>query len=218
VQIRQLDFLKIYTMIPDLMNEKLNESRIENILWNNMNIINQSYLSKYVNYKLVIENNSWKITADYGMKKRISEILSDADNCFKSYNYNQSLRLYNDVLEYDNGNNTAIDRIIEINKRLNYIKNDIDLDYDVSDKEYSAVTIHAKIENKGKFMLKKVYAEINIFDGDDNLLLTKIDNLLEDVDEIPQLGYQGKRDKNIVIYSVPPTYKNVELNITGVEF
>ena len=71
VEVMRIDILKLYSLVPDLLNESLSALEIDQIFKRDSMLLKRAYVKQIINYKLVLEKGKWRIVADYGWKKRV---------------------------------------------------------------------------------------------------------------------------------------------------
>jgi len=219
VQIIQPDLVKLYTLIPELLNNNLNEKQIDKLFQANEGIVNKNYLKLFEDYKLIFEENRWLIDAGYEKKKYIYDLFLEADRYYKDNNYIESLEAYNKVLDFELNdfalNNKAFDRVEIINEKLQYIKKFIKINCDILKNNKNGVIIDITVKNTGTIVVKKIIVEF-LFYCDGVIVYKDKRGLLEG--ENQQIGFNEEVKKQIGFNSFKKTISKLKCVIYAIDF
>lgn len=215
VEIREPDLLKIYKILPELLNIENNKKTIDKIFKKNIKIIDNNYKVKYENYKLVFEENKWVIYADYKKKKYLFELFEEAEKLFKDYFFKEALVIYERILEFNENDNYAIDRVIKIKEKIYYIEKYIEFDYEILKKNKNGVIIDIVLINKGTIVVKKAVTDFLFYKN--KTLVFKEKRILFDKNDV-QLGFNEKFRKETVINEIEDNFDDVKCIVTAIEF
>jgi hypothetical protein len=214
VEITQPDLVKIYTLLPELLNNKIDEKRINKIFSSNKNIIKNNSIVNIKDYKLVLEKNEWKIFADFEKKKYIYNLINRADQFYEKKDYNTALINYQRVLDFEQ-NDRAIDRIRIIKEKLDYIKKYLIINYNILEKYKNGVIIDIAIKNIGTIVVKNVIVDFLFCDNEVQLYKERHE-IIDNIDQ--KIGYNKEIRKKVVIKNYTTGFTKIDCIISAIEF
>lgn len=211
VNIRQVDPVRLYNYIPELLDENISEEGLQKAISKNSRILKNVYIKRVKDYKLVFENGDWKISANFGQQKRKNELLKAAEDLYSNDEYDKALKNYNDVLDFDNGNHDAIDGVVKIEEKKRYIKKYITIEKDIKILD-SQKEIFFKITNIGTIKIKRILLQL-VYKDHNGKIITDERIGLNDL----SLGYNETFEKRILTEDINDL-KSIENEIIAIDF
>ena len=215
VLVKKIDLKKAYYLIPELMNENLSEKDIDRVFRGKNKILKSCYISNNVEYKLILEDNEWKIFADFERKKSISILLDEADEYFKNNDYNSALKLYEDVLDFDESNINALDNLMQIKEKLNYTKNFLEINHRIFEKNEKGAKIALSMVNNGTIVVKSIFIDFVFYDSSNKVIFQSKKEVLNNLDK--KLGYHEGID-TIINFDNIKNFHEVKCVISAIDF
>ncbi len=215
VEIREPDLIRIYKILPELLNYENDERTIDKIFKENNKIIVNNYLTKYENYKLFFEENKWVIYADYKKKKYLFGLLEEANKYYRDYFYTEALEKYERILEFNENDTFVIDKVISIKEKINYQKKYIKFDYKILKNKTNGVIINITIKNKGTIVVKKAISDIMFYNK--GVLILKEKKVLFDKNN-NQIGFNEEISKEIEVSEIKDNFEKINCVLSAIEF
>lgn len=217
VAIKQINLSLLYSLIPKLLNKSLNYKEIIKIFHANKKYVTKSYRTTKVNYTLIKENDDWKIVANYGEKKTISLLLKEANKFYENDKYKEALLTYKKILEYDNINNKALDKIIEIQEKIDNIKK-INLKYQILKTNNNEIKINYNIKNNLSLLVSQIKIITTFLLGNKQIKDSSITVFDSKKNNNTKLGYQESKTGYFIIHNIPPKYDKITCDILSIKY
>lgn len=216
VEIIQPDLVKIYTLLPDLVNSNYTEKQIDRIFRANKKIIdNENNKIKTIkDYKLILEDKEWKVYADYEKKKYFYNLEKEADKYYENNKLVEALAKYEEVLGFEE-NDKILNRVSSIKEKLYYIKKYLKISYNVLKKNKNGVIIEITIKNIGTIIVKKVVIDF-LFYNNEIVIHKERRDLIESPEE--QINFNKEIRKKVVLNDFKTVFSQVDCAISAIGF
>jgi hypothetical protein len=214
VEVNKISLMKLYHIIPALAAKELTEKDIENIFLENKRIIKSCNTKDLAKFNLVKENGAWKINAGFGIKKRIDELFEEAAKLLSENDYDAALSKYKNILDFDDTNSDALNKISSIEEKKSLIDKSIKANIDSWKSSGGKAFINISVENKGNIAIKKVYAKF-IFLNNKNEVFTRKEELLK---SSGMLGFENTKKTGLTLDVSNSAFDEIKCSIIAIDY
>lgn len=215
VEIGEIDLVMLYGYIPALLNDSLSGDEKRALLKSNTSIIKNCYKKSRMNYDMVLEDNGWKVFANFLRKRKIVELFEQADAYYGQKLFRSAFDIYNEILDFDTNDRRAVDKIRELQEVLNYIQDFMKYSYDLTKLDDNKVRLDVRVRNNGTFLVKDVFVQFIFLDGT-RVVFKENFEFFKYSETAPNIGHN--HEKEAVITLEVPEYTDVICRITAVGF